>query len=246
MQKYISLYPIKKKAYSIDEEGNIYSHLTNKYLIPKEDKDGYMTIGLSCEENRRKFFKVHRLVLSTFSPVENMENLQVNHINGNKKDNSISNLEWCTGKENIKHAVENNLRGKGRAEITEKEVIEICKLLEQGYAPKMVAQKLYPEEVEKYTSIIYGIKRKKNWIKISCNYNIDAPYKYGSAFRSSYTIWELENICVFVRDNKDNMTPTQMASKFFGENLSYTDSRCKLFGDISRKQKYTNISKYFF
>ena len=154
MTKQISLYPIKEKAYSIDEEGNIYSYLTNKYLIPNEDKDGYIVIGLSCEENKRKFFKVHRLVLSIFNPVENMENLQVNHINGNKKDNNISNLEWCTGKENIEHAVKNNLRGKGRAEVTEEEVIEICKLLEQGYAPKMIAQKFYPNRVEKYASII--------------------------------------------------------------------------------------------
>ena len=44
--------------------------------------------------------RVHRLVLETFSPIENSENYEVNHKDCNIKNNSLDNLEWCTSKEN--------------------------------------------------------------------------------------------------------------------------------------------------
>lgn len=52
---------------------------------------------------------VHRFIMETMNPVDNMENLQVNHIDGNKQNNSVSNLEWCTCSENLKHAFSHNL-----------------------------------------------------------------------------------------------------------------------------------------
>lgn len=48
---------------------------------------------------------VHRVVLETFCPVENMEDLDVNHIDGDKLNNNLNNLEWCTKHENMQHAM---------------------------------------------------------------------------------------------------------------------------------------------
>ena len=52
---------------------------------------------------------MHRLVLTTFNPIDNMENLWVNHKDGIKINNHISNLEWCTPEENVYHAVKTHL-----------------------------------------------------------------------------------------------------------------------------------------
>ena len=67
---------------------------------------GYLEVGLF--NGKVKTHRVHRLVAQTFIP--NPENKdEVNHIDGNKKNNAVSNLEWNTSKENVHHAWENKL-----------------------------------------------------------------------------------------------------------------------------------------
>lgn len=67
-------------------------------MHPAVDKDGYLTIILS-KNGQHKTYKVHRLVAETFIP--NPNNLpQINHINEDKKNNTVNNLEWCDNKYN--------------------------------------------------------------------------------------------------------------------------------------------------
>lgn len=69
---------------------------------------GYYRITLS-NIRKQKDFKVHRLVAQEFLP--NLENKkQVNHIDGNKLNNNVNNLEWVTNKENVRHAILTGLR----------------------------------------------------------------------------------------------------------------------------------------
>lgn len=77
------------------------------------DKDGYLKILLRDENSKRINKMVHRLVAETFIP--NPYNLPVvNHIDGNKSDNRVENLEWCTVSYNTQHAYDELGRiGKG-------------------------------------------------------------------------------------------------------------------------------------
>ena len=79
-----------------------------KILMPFIDKDGYFSIALSKESTVRKF-KIHRLVAQAFIP--NLDDKpHINHIDGNKMNNHVSNLEWCTNRENNYHAIKMGLR----------------------------------------------------------------------------------------------------------------------------------------
>lgn len=73
-------------------------------------RGGYPVVALS-KEGRVKNFLAHRLVAGAFIPKP--ENLpQVNHIDGETKNNSVENLEWVTNRENTEHAYENNMNTK--------------------------------------------------------------------------------------------------------------------------------------
>lgn len=109
--------PLKiNPIYEITENGNIRNSVSGRLLRPN-DVSGYMQVSLSNNGHRVCKY-VHDLVADTFYE-GNHEGLQVNHKDGNKKNNHISNLEWCTCRENIRHAIENGLRPEyvGRAKM---------------------------------------------------------------------------------------------------------------------------------
>lgn len=71
-------------------------------LMLKKTRTGYLVIGLR-DGVKKKFFSVHKLVAMAFIPPYNGE--QVNHIDADKTNNHVENLEWCTAKENTLHAI---------------------------------------------------------------------------------------------------------------------------------------------
>lgn len=98
-----SLKRIAKKEY----KGNRV--VKEKIMRGTPNEDGYLKVHFKIKEkNINKVLFIHRLVAQTF--ISNPDNLpQVNHKDGNKKNNNINNLEWCTNLYNQKHAWENSL-----------------------------------------------------------------------------------------------------------------------------------------
>ena len=91
------------EGYSVDTEGNVWSSLNKekelKKLKPMRNSVGYHQVYLSQNYGKPKWFRIHRLVAIAFIP--NPENKPcVDHINGDKSDNRVSNLRWVTHKEN--------------------------------------------------------------------------------------------------------------------------------------------------
>lgn len=89
--------------YEISNMGNIRSK-KNGLLKPQNTIWGYKTILLYKQTQHGKTivksFRIHRLVLQTFKPIKNPEKMQVNHIDNNRANNKLDNLEWTTPKQN--------------------------------------------------------------------------------------------------------------------------------------------------
>lgn len=83
---------------------NTYPFLLKGRVMGQGERNGYCYVNL-CVDDRRVKKYVHRLVAEVFigNPFKKR---QVNHIDGDKKNNAVENLEWCTARENKAHALE--------------------------------------------------------------------------------------------------------------------------------------------
>lgn len=98
--------------YSVSTEGVVRKDTTN-YILSQSSQQDYKFVTLLIA-GKQKRMRVHRMVAETF--LDNPEKKPyVNHINGNRGDNNVENLEWVTPSENTQHAVETGLFVSGRA-----------------------------------------------------------------------------------------------------------------------------------
>lgn len=91
-----------ENKYEVSNLGRVRNS-KGQLMKPQINKKGYLRYTL-WSNNKNKLFFIQRLVMETFSPIDNMNELQVNHIDGNKENNKIENLEWVTNQENHNHA----------------------------------------------------------------------------------------------------------------------------------------------
>lgn len=154
--------------YLVFSDGSVWSEKRDKKLKPSLT-NGYLHVVL-IHLGDRLTVNIHRMVAECF--ILNPNNLpQVNHIDGNKQNNRIENLEWCTQTENTIHAYKTGLaKGKkgrigslgiknGNVKLTEEQVLEIRKL----YETKQKTSKELRELFNVSKSTITYIVSRKSW-----------------------------------------------------------------------------------
>jgi hypothetical protein len=163
--------------YSCDEFGNIYSmdryinrktkrlkialwHLPLKKISPCIRRDGYLGVHLH-KNDRGKSFLVHRLIAKTFLSLGVEE---INHIDGNKKNNRLDNLEISNRSENIKHAfrlgLKNHKREKHPKFFIDKAIEEkVMQLLIKGLSQQKIADMLHISQASVSTIKLNNVER---------------------------------------------------------------------------------------
>lgn len=101
---------IIENIYSVSNLGRVRNDKNNHIYISKSNKHkNYIKLYLKCKDGKKRQFLLHRLVAETF--IDNPNNYPIiNHIDENKQNNCVNNLEWCTQKYNMQMWFSNKSR----------------------------------------------------------------------------------------------------------------------------------------
>lgn len=148
--------------YAVSNLGNVKNLGSGKILKYRKHTNGYARVCL-CDDGKHFDKYVHRLVAESFMNID-FNRKQVNHIDGNKFNNCVDNLEWCTQQENISHAIRTKLfnntgSNNGQAKLKESDVTIIKKLIREGKHKKAEIARMYRVS----DATIRNIETGKKW-----------------------------------------------------------------------------------
>lgn len=232
-------YQNERTKYKVDIHGNVYSYKDKnkpKKLTPILNAYGYLVVNLHIK-GKQKQFRVHRMVAMTF--LKNPKHLsQVNHIDGDKTNNDITNLEWCTPKANTRHAIRTGLRVQGgedfhSSKLKDGEVHKICKLLENN---ELKISEI-PAKIGKHCTIsmVRNIMYGTSWKHISEQYDLSAHTieRLGPA---KFTEKQVRKICKLLEE-------TALSYKEIADKLGYCTKMD--VNHIKNKYSWSAISKEY-
>lgn len=251
-----SIYPDLKPYYWISNYGRIYSEVSNmimksRHLDPEKVSSPYYKIALQTNDGKHsisKSYLIHRLMMCSFFPVENMENLVVNHIDGNKLNDNLSNLEWTTEHGNMQHAIShgllNPIYGEKHtcAKISESDAKEIILLLlDRKLTHKEIANRMHCS-----LSIVDSIAEKKAWKYLSKDIDFSS---LSQRIPKTLSFSDIERICLWIKQNPKD--PTISLRKYCIEALrsigmnNPTEGTLNSIRYLYEKKRYTDISKKY-
>lgn len=148
--------------YLIDRNCNIFSLYYGRFLENIISETGYHLVNLNTKDGKRIQRRIHRLGMMTFNYFPGCEELQIDHIDGNKDNNNISNLEWVTGKENVNRAINLGLRkswdsqNNPAAKLTNDQVLNIVNMVINKIPDEIIFEKYPNIDIKLLDNIIYG------------------------------------------------------------------------------------------
>lgn len=164
-----------RTSYYITEEGQCYNSNTGKYLKGQENvKNGYFSYNLTMPNGDKKRCYAHRLVAEAYLPKDDVNKNQVNHIDGNKLNNAINNLEWVSQSENQQHAIKNGLKKVQHifCFTPEKKLVAEYENIEEASRAAKISQSIISQEINKEIKTLSGgfYWSKENVLKDVKNY----------------------------------------------------------------------------
>lgn len=195
-------YPLNEN-YLVTEDGKIYDKVKKVWLKTRVKDDGYILVTLGGKNER-----LHRVVCITYH--KNPDNKpEVNHLDGDKGNNHKDNLEWVTSKENKDHAWSLGLykdvcENHHSAVYTDEQIHKACKMMEDGYRNKDVAEILHIDK-----DAVSHIRRGSLWKDISKDYNL----KVSRVHRKS--VESIVKICTLLEEGKSNTEIVSITGNLF-------------------------------
>ena len=153
--------------FRISSHGRLYSKISCKILSQTISKTGYYTHGtkIGGRNGKAVCFKIHRLVAKAFL-LNPEEKLYVNHKDGNKLNNLLSNLEWVTSSENSIHAHKNGFCTHPKGDMSKNSKLNqsIVEDIRREYSEEGVSQRSLASKYSVSKTTIQNILKFKRWV----------------------------------------------------------------------------------
>ena len=236
---------IDTNGYYVSTYGRIFSNKSNisgKFLYQGTSNDNHMSVKLKDINGNYKQKFVHRIVMSMFNPIPNMEQFEINHIDGNPKNNHIGNLEWCTSKQNVHHAIihgMNKILGEQSSTLKYSSdiVYKILDLYLSGLQPNEI-HKIIKNEVNSDTiannftlNIIKGLYRQSEISNYLIGYNYTPSVLLSNDVKNA-----------IIEEAKGNLPHTIICNKYFIRSNTPECLCVNLIISIIRKDSYKWIN----
>ena len=231
--------PNIKNRYYVSNYGRVYNSHSKIFMKQQISNSGYYTVIVQLLGGITKRVGVHRVELFAFNPIDNHRDYYVNHKDGNKLNNSLSNLEWVDYSGNLIHAYESGLKKRGEEHCNsiykEEQIRCICKGLQLGKPYELIAKKAGLPIERKSICLISDIKNKISWKFISDEYSFTEK-------RSNrlFTDDQIHEICKLLKEKYNYEEIIQIM------NLDPSINYYNVFNSIKWKRRYTNISNLYF
>lgn len=235
-------------VYQVSNLGNIRNISTGVIQKNSLESRGYVRFSTKTIDGGVRTIKIHRLVAYTFIKNPDYKDMEVNHIDGNRSNNCVCNLEWVNGKENSEHAWMTGLNDNYGDKIGTHDVSvvrKVCELLVENDGRVInVVKAIEPIVVSE--SFVRHIKYKRIWRRISDEY-FDADsfpdiWRGEGSVRSKLTNAGVERMCeLLIKYNgcSDDVVKQMKSEGFVNVNTQTVFS-------VKHKQCWKHISdKYF-
>jgi len=216
--------PRFEERYLCSEYGDVFSIYSNREISNRMSSNGYVRVNLYLKTAHRTA-NVHTLVAETFLG-KRPEGMQVNHKDGIKTNNHVSNLEYVSRLENVRHAImtgltDNNGSKNINSKLSEEDVLDICKKYNTGKFTQCQIANMYNVTQVSISGILTG----KRWSHLT---NVERTAKKKITDKDT-----VRAICYMSLDG--NNTPSDIAKKL--------DVGIKIVWSIRSGESWRNISR---
>lgn len=238
--------------YNISTFGNVIqtSNRNKGQLKPLfETNNGYLRVNLRHKNGSYRAHSVHRILMIEFCYISNYNDLQVNHKNGDKHKNEISNLEWTTGSENLNHAFRTGLKSQYKGEDCSWATITNEQAEQVGY---LLSTELYSHnEISQITNvpehIVSNISTGTTWRFIYDKYKLDQRKNLRKNILN-FSDNDLIILCEYLEKNRYKyIAKTELFKAALKDlfNIDYNKSMSATMSRIINKQTRTNITNNY-
>ena len=178
MMNVINYRDVKRNHYYITDDAKVFEKISRRKdglvdisnTIHRHPTNGYWQITLLTKGDKHKTYPLYRLVIASFQG--DKKDMVVDHLDMNKDNNHLSNLEYVTLRENFRRAAVMQERAY-TGTLSEQDIRKICELLEKNYhATKIVEELNLPKNSASLCTVV-SIANRTRWTSISKDYNWD-------------------------------------------------------------------------